>query len=72
MTDQDYSYRCERLKDHVGYRGQQYEVRYVRSDDDPEAEEHVMGWQNEPEGGLADAAALMPGVTNVRVVKIRT
>jgi len=56
-------YRCDRFKGRVGYQGQKYEVRFTR-----DGEEHVFGWQNEAEGGLADSAKLMPGVTSVRIV----
>ena len=58
------AYYCDRFKDRVGYKGQKYEVRFTR-----DGEEHVMGWQNESSGGLAEAAKLMPGVTSVRVVE---
>ena len=57
-------YRCHRFDGRVGYRGQKYEVRFVRN-----GKESVFGWQNESSGGLADAAKLMPGVTNVRIVE---
>jgi hypothetical protein len=56
---------CNYFKDRVGYRGQKYEVRYTR-----DGEEKVMGWQNQPSGGLEDAAKLMPGVTATRVVPV--
>jgi hypothetical protein len=69
MAGQDgkLDYRCDRFKDRVGYRGQKYEVRFTR-----DGEEHVMGWQNESEGGLAKAGKLMPGVTAVRIVEVKT
>lgn len=53
---------CDRLKDHVGYRGQKYGVWYTR-----DGEEELMGWQNEPSGGMEEAAKLMPGVTATSV-----
>ena len=56
---------CRLLDGKVGYRGQKYEVRYTRDD-----EEHVFGWQNERSCGLADAAKMMPGVTAVSVVRV--
>ena len=64
LTD-ELDYRCDRFKDRVGYKGQKYEVRFTR-----DGKEQVFGWQNESTGGLAEAARLMPGVTNVRIVEI--
>ena len=61
----DGAYRCDICKDRVGYRGQKYEVRFT----DADGKDRVFGWQNEPEGGLANAAALHPGWTNVRIVE---
>ena len=55
-------YRCDRFKDRAGYKGQKYAVYFTR-----DGAEQLMGWQNEPEGGLAKAAALMPGVTGTRI-----
>jgi hypothetical protein len=57
---------CDAFKDRVGYRGQKYEVRFTNED----GLECIFGWQNEPAGGLADAAALHPGWSNVRVVPV--
>jgi hypothetical protein len=65
--DENSDYRCDRFKGRVGYRGQKYEIRFTR-----DGEEHVMGWQNESEGGLAKAAKLMPGVTAVRIIEVKT
>ena len=58
---------CDLFKDRVGYKGQKYEVRFT----DEDGKEHVFGWQNEPKGGLAEAAALHPGWSNVRVVPVK-
>jgi hypothetical protein len=58
-------YRCDLFQDRVGYKGQKYEVRFTE-----DGVEKVFGWQNEPSGGLADAAALHPGWTKVRVVLV--
>lgn len=58
-------YRCHRFDGHVGYKGQKYEVRYTNA-----SGEHVMGWQNESSGHLADVAKIMPGVTSVRIVPV--
>lgn len=54
----------DRLKNSVGYRGQKYAVYFTR-----DGEEHLMGWQNEPSGGLEGAAKMMPGVTATRVAE---
>ena len=56
-------YKCNRFA--TGYRGQAYEVYFTR-----DGEEHRMGWQNQPSGGLEDAAKLMPGVTSTRVAPV--
>lgn len=53
---------CERMKERTGYKGQKYAVFYTRY-----GEEHPMGWQNQPTGGLEDVAKMMPGVTSTRV-----
>jgi hypothetical protein len=65
VTDET-DYRCDLFKDRVGYKGQKYEVRFR----DEEGMDRIFGWQNEPEGGLAKAAALHPGWSDVRVVEI--
>lgn len=56
---------CDRFKGRVGYKGQKYAVMYTR-----DGVETQMGWQNQPSGGLEDAAKLMPGVTATRVVPV--
>ncbi len=56
---------CDKMKSHTGYKGQKYEVRYTR-----DGVEHVAGWQNDSEGGLENAAKLMPGVTATRIVEV--
>jgi hypothetical protein len=53
---------CDSFKNRSGYAGQRYAVFYTR-----DGKEHRMGWQNNPAGGLEDAAKLMPGVTATRV-----
>ena len=58
-------YRCDMFKDRVGYKGQKYAVYYTR-----DAKEKMMGWQNQPSGGLEDAAKLMPRVTSTRVALV--
>lgn len=62
----DDDYRCDLFKDRVGYKGQKYEVRFT----DEAGVDRRFGWQNEAEGGLAEAAKLHPGWTNVRVVPV--
>jgi hypothetical protein len=63
MSETDY--RCDRFKNRVGYKGQKYAVMFTEGEVD-----RVFGWQNEPEGGLTEAAALYPGWSNVRVVRV--
>lgn len=54
-------------KDHVGYKGQRYEVRARRDD----GVGFPVGWTNEPDGGaIAEAARLHPSWTDVRVVDL--
>jgi len=53
------------MKDRSGYRGQKYEVFFMR-----DGEEHRFGWQNTSTGGLEKAVKLMPGVTSVRVAAV--
>jgi|GEM_PF-4167537 len=53
---------CKKMKQNSGYRGQEFAVYYTR-----DGEEKLMGWQNNPSGGLEDAAKLMPGVTATSV-----
>ena len=57
---------CRRFDGHVGYKGQKYEVRISR-----DQEESILGWQNSPDGGLLEMAKLMPGVTSARIVEIK-
>lgn len=59
---------CNLFKDRVGYRGQRYEVQF----NDENGDTKTFGWQNEPSGGLAEAAALHPGWNMVRVVDLCT
>ena len=61
MTDS-----CDLLKDRLGYNGQKYQVQFTHAD----GTVRTFGWQNEPEGGLAESAALHPGWTNVRVLPV--
>lgn len=56
---------CQLLKDKVGYRGQKYEVHFSEDGVD-----RIFGWQNESSGGLAEAAVLHPGWTDVRVIPV--
>lgn len=65
MHEHDERCRCNRFQNRVGYRGQKYMVFYTR-----DGEEKGMGWQNNPSGGLEDAAKLMPGVTSTRVAEV--
>ena len=65
LTD-ELDYRCANMNDRVGYRGQKYEVRFT----DENGNDRVFGWQNQPAGGLADAAAMHPGWGNVRVIEV--
>ena len=55
-------YHCDKFKGKIGYQGQKYAVYFTR-----DGEEKLMGWQNEPSGGLEDAAKLMPGVESTSV-----
>ena len=57
-------YRCNKLPP-TGYKGQKYAVYYTR-----EGKEHLMGWQNNPTGGLEEAATLMPGVTSTLIAPV--
>lgn len=56
---------CDRMKKITGYRGQKYAVYFTR-----DGKESVMGWQNEPGGGLEEVEQLMPGVTSTRVAPV--
>lgn len=56
---------CASMRGRVGDRGQRYEV-VVR--DAETGRPFVVGWQNEPSGGLADAAAKHPSWTDVQVI----
>lgn len=67
MAEERTDYRCDLFKSRVGYRGQKYEVRFT----DADGKECVFGWQNEAMGGLAEAAVLHPGWTNVRIVEVK-
>lgn len=58
--------RCDRFKDRVGYKGQKYEVRFTDKDTGKEC---VFGWQNESEGGLANACRSAPWAEDVRVIE---
>ena len=58
---------CDKMKKQTGYRGQKYAVYYTR-----DGEESLMGWQNEPSGGLEDVAKIMPGVTSTRVAPVHS
>lgn len=58
--------RCSAFDGRVGYKGQKYKVVFT----DEDGKEHIFGWQNEKTGGLAKAAALHPGWSNVRVIKV--
>ncbi len=59
---------CRRFEGQVGYQGQKYEVQILEHD---ATEWHTFGWQNEPKGGLVDAAKLWPIVKEVRIVKVK-
>ena len=58
---------CDKMKERTGYRGQKFAVYFTR-----DGKESLMGWQNQPSGGLEEAAKLMPGVTATSIRPIHT